>query len=291
MFKKIASQGAKSSKRATSAYFKYTAGFAALSAFLKMFIAPVYADFQRDGTVTVPLVNQTVNVKRLLKGDFDGALSGTGGLKIPGNPLGGLFGGNGSGSGGATPQGKEALSVLNALSVKGKAAKTGYSRAQFGPAWTDSAKNVALAGNGCDTRNDILKRDLKNVKIDKNKCTVLTGVLSDPYTGKSINFERGPKSAAVQVDHLVALGNAWITGAQQLSAEQRKSLANDPLNLLAVDGPTNGAKSDSDAATWLPPNRKSWCGYAAAQVNVKHKYRLWVTPAEKNALARILSGC
>lgn len=237
---------------------------------------PMWHEYQRTGSVTIPVIGQTVNIKDLANG------KGFGGGPTSGTPLGGSAG---------VPQGKAALAVLNTIPVKGRAPKTGYSRAQFGPAWTDKAQGVAMAGNGCNTRDDILKRDLTNVKLAKNGCTVLSGTLNDPYTGKVINFVRGPKSAAVQIDHLIPLSLAWQTGAQNISADKRVALANDPRNLIAADGPANMSKSDGDAATWLPSNRKSWCSYAAAQVNVKHIYGLWVTAPEKNALAKILGGC
>jgi hypothetical protein len=170
---------------------------------------------------------------------------------------------------------------------------TGYSREEFGPAWTDDV-NVAGGHNGCDTRNDILRRDLTTITIKpgSNGCTVLTGVLHDPYTGKTIDFTRGSRtSIAVQIDHMVALGDAWQTGAQQLSAEQRQDLANDPIELQAVDGPTNEQKGDADAASWLPPNKSYRCTYVTRQIDVKAKYQLWVTAAERNAMADVLHGC
>lgn len=121
---------------------------------------------------------------------------------------------------------------------------------------------------------------------------VLTGVLKDPYTGIRIDFERGQKtSIKVQIDHVVALSNAWQTGAQQLSADDRLLLANDPLNLLAVDGPTNASKSDADAATWLPPVKSYRCEYVARQTAVKLKYGLWMTSPEKSAVKRVISSC
>lgn len=181
-----------------------------------------------------------------------------------------------------------ALAALEKLPVKGRAPKTGYSRDQFGAAWKD------VDHNGCDTRNDILNRDLKGVthKAGTHDCVVLSGTLSDPYTGNTINFSRGAStSKAVQIDHVVALSNAWQTGAQQLSEEKREQLANDPLNLLAVDGPTNQQKSDGDAATWLPPNKAVRCSYVARQIAVKTKYALWVVAPEKDAMKRVLATC
>nr|WP_240394091.1 HNH endonuclease family protein [Corynebacterium lactis] len=183
--------------------------------------------------------------------------------------------------------------ALGELPVKGRAPKTGYSREAFGQRWSDDV--VAEFGhNGCDTRNDILGRDLinKEYKPNTRDCVVLAGQLQDPYTGTVINFERGRQSSsAVQIDHVVALSDAWQKGAQQLSPEQRQELANDPLNLLAVDGPANQQKRDGDAATWLPSNTAFRCQYVARQIAVKKKYGLWVTQAERDALDRWLGTC
>lgn len=179
-----------------------------------------------------------------------------------------------------------ALELLATLPIKGRAPKTGYDRVgEFGRAWLDTDKN------GCDTRNDVLARDL--AVIDRpGGCRVLTGLLIDPYTGKAIDFVRGQgTSQAVQIDHVVALSNAWQTGAQALSYEQRVALANDPLNLLAVDGRSNQQKSDGDAATWLPPNKAFRCEFVARQVSVKAAHALWVTPPEHAAIERVLEGC
>lgn len=177
-----------------------------------------------------------------------------------------------------------ARDALAALPTKGRAPKTGYKRSQFGDGW-------AKAG-GCDTRNVILRRDLTNAVLGDDNCKVQAGALSDPYTGQRIAFKRGANSSgAVQIDHVVALSNAWQTGAQQLSSEQRISLANDPLELLAVDGPANQQKGDGDAATWLPSNKPFRCQYIARQIAVKKKYSLWVTPPERTAMERILASC
>jgi Domain of unknown function (DUF1994). len=180
----------------------------------------------------------------------------------------------------------DARTVLAALPVKGKAPKTGYQRtADFGAAWID------VDHNHCDTRDDILARDLTAI-VRSGSCKVVSGRLHDPYTGKAIVFTRGVRtSTAVQIDHRVPLMNAWITGAQRLTEAQRVALANDPLELVAVDGPTNERKGDGDAATWLPPNKTYRCTYVADQVEVKARYRLWVTAAERTAISRILAGC
>lgn len=174
-----------------------------------------------------------------------------------------------------------ALAALDTLPVKGRAAKTGYSRDQFGTGWSET--------NGCSTRNIILNRDLSDVVIDE-ECRVVSGVLLDPYTGSMVVFDRA-QSDAVQIDHVVALSDAWQKGAQQLTPAQREQLANDPLELLAVDGSANQQKADSDAASWLPSNRSFRCEYVARQIAVKQKYALWVTEAEMLAMRTVLDSC
>ena len=181
-----------------------------------------------------------------------------------------------------------ASSALASLPVKGRAPKTGYTRAQFGQTWADVDRN------GCDTRNDMLKRDLTEIayKVKTRNCVVESGVLLDRYSGETINFVRGNvTSMEVQIDHVVALSNAWQTGAFKLSVTQRTALANDPLNLFAVKGRLNSQKSDGDAATWLPPLKSFRCTYVAQQIAVKAKYSLWVTAPEKEAMTRILTAC
>lgn len=194
---------------------------------------------------------------------------------------------------GRTGSGAAALMQLELLPVKGKAPKTGYERAEkFGSPWTDDS-DAPLAHNGCDTRSDIIMRDLVDRTYKSNsKCVVLKGTLHDQYTGTTIAYVRGPQtSSAVQVDHVVALSNAWQTGAQQLIQQQRISLANDPRNLQAVQGRANQQKSDQDTASWLPPNKSYRCTYVSRQIQVKRIYRLWVTPAEKAAMIRVLQNC
>jgi len=184
-----------------------------------------------------------------------------------------------------------ALRGLGDLPVTDPAPMAGYSREVFGPAWTDE-NTTTLGGNRCDTRNDILGRDLAQITYKSGQCVVASGVLHDPYTGTDIAFTRGrDTSAAVQIDHVVSLANAWVTGAQHLSGRQRIDLANDPLNLLAVSGPVNEQKSDADAADWLPPDTGYRCDYVSRQVAVKIKYDLWVAPAEHDAIAAVLAGC
>ncbi|MDO8335928.1 MAG: HNH endonuclease family protein [Candidatus Saccharibacteria bacterium] len=175
-----------------------------------------------------------------------------------------------------------AVDALDSLDVKGRAPKTGYARDMFGNGWRKSGD--------CNTRDDVLARDM--TQLDIRDCKVYAGILDDPYTGKTIRFLRGPgTSSLVQIDHVVALSNSWQTGSQYLDSETRENLANDPLELLAVDGKANQDKSDGDAATWLPPNKSYRCRYVARQIAVKQKYNLWVTSAERDAIKRVLSIC
>lgn len=189
---------------------------------------------------------------------------------------------------------RDALSRLSVRTDVGAdmGAYSGQREALFGPAWTDAATGVGLAGNGCDTRNDILARDLTGVTRE-GACKVVSGTLDpDPYTGERVVFTRGRNtSSAIQVDHVVALGNAWLSGAENIGYPQRVALANDPDNLLAVDGPTNGAKGDKSADQWLPPNAAARCDYVARQVVVKDRYSLSVTEAEKATMTKVLDQC
>jgi hypothetical protein len=186
---------------------------------------------------------------------------------------------------------KSWLSVADAqlpeLQVEAPGPMTGYSRAKFGPAWHD------VDHNGCDTRNDMLKRDLrfKVFKVGSN-CVVQKGTLHDPYTGTTIHFVRGvATSAAVQIDHVVALGNAWRSGAATWTAARRLAYANDPVVLLAVDGPSNEAKGDDNAAQWVPPLKSYDCRYAARQIAIKTKYDLSLTKPEHDTMKSLLAAC
>ena len=178
----------------------------------------------------------------------------------------------------------DALTALNKLEVKGRAPKTGYTRSQF-PHWSDPDRN------GCDARNDILKRDLTDIsyKAGTRDCKVIAGQLLDPFSGKVITFS--PTKVVIDIDHVVALSNAWQTGAAYFDKAVRTQIANDPLNLLAVDSKLNRQKGDGDAATWLPPNKTFRCEYVGLQIAVKAKYGLWVTAAEKTAMEKILQAC
>jgi len=179
---------------------------------------------------------------------------------------------------------KLAVKVLKELAVRGRAPKTGYSRIKFTDGW-------ATVGN-CNVRDIMLRRGMTAVRLGNDGCIVLSGTLPDPYTGKIIQFRRGKgMSNKVQIDHVVALSDSWQKGAQLLDYKVRLRLANDPLNLLAVDGPANQQKGDADASSWLPTNKSYRCRYVARQIAVKFKYHLWVTPVEKSVMMRIINGC
>lgn len=180
----------------------------------------------------------------------------------------------------------DAAALLNKLKVS-KSHPSGYNRSVFGYRTTDVDKN------GCDVREDVLARDLKQVRFKySGSCKVASGLLHDPYTGLNINFVRGRKtSALVQIDHVVALENAWQSGAWKWSHAKRLKFGNDMLNLLAVQGAANQEKGSASAAYWLPSNKSFRCDYVARQIAVKYKYDLSVTNAEKRSMASILHGC
>jgi len=230
------------------------------------------------GAATGPAVTQPVPESSSASTDEPGVAPGVPTASTP----------RGSPSPSVTAAAGSALAALGRLPVKGRAPMTGYSRAEFGPAWADVDRN------GCDTRNDILRRDLRGVvlKPGTHGCRVQSGVLVDPYTGTTVDFVRGVgTSLAVQIDHVVALGDAWQKGAQSLTLEQRTAMANDPLDLLDVEGALNQQKGDATAASWLPPDKAFRCADVARQVSVKAAYRLSVTTAEKAAMQRVLAGC
>jgi hypothetical protein len=194
--------------------------------------------------------------------------------------------GKSAGTDGSSAAADTALAELGTLPVKGRAPKTGYDRESF--AWRDDVDH-----NGCDTRNDVLRRDLSDVvlKPGTHGCVVLIGTLEDsPYSGKDVDFHQQDNND-LDIDHVVALSAAWQTGAGSWSDDQRREFANDPRNLLAVESSLNRQKSDGDAATWLPPKKSLRCDYVTRQIGVKKDYGLWVTRAEKDAMERVLSTC
>lgn len=177
-----------------------------------------------------------------------------------------------------------AKEILAKLEVKGRAPKTGYKRTEFYNGWPEI--------EGCNLRQRILKRDFGNTAKVDEKCNVVAGKFYEPYTGEEMEFKnRSEISKKVQIDHVVALSDAWQKGAQYKTAEERFKIATDPLNLIAVQAAANQQKSDGDAATWLPENKSFRCQYVARQISVKYKYLLWVTEAEKEAMKQILEKC
>lgn len=175
--------------------------------------------------------------------------------------------------------------VLEKLEVKGRSPKTNYDREEFYKSWPTV--------DGCNLRQKIIKREFGDTAV-LDGCTVLSGEYDEPYTGEHIIYSSKEEiSSGIQIDHIVALSDAWQKGADfdHMTAEKRRELATDPLNLLAVDSKANQSKSDGDAATWLPKNKKFRCQYVARQVSVKYKYNLWVTEAEKDAIKSVLENC
>lgn len=176
-----------------------------------------------------------------------------------------------------------AVEILEKLEVKGRAPKAGYARTEFYNGWPDV--------DGCSLRQRIIKREIGDSAVLEG-CNVVAGHFIEPYTGEERNYTtRDEFSKNIQIDHIVALSDAWQKGAQYLPKETRYNIATDPMNLIAADGPANMQKSDGDAATWLPPNKKFRCEYISRQISVKYKYGLWVAEAEKAAMANVLTVC
>jgi hypothetical protein len=191
----------------------------------------------------------------------------------------------------ATPSYDTARHQMEALPVHGWDRVSDFNRVRFGEPWSDDV-NVEFGHNGCNTRDDILRRDLADLQVRPGTCFAQSGVLQDPYTGATIDFVRGPDtSPAVQIDHVVALADAWYKGARLWDDQRRRDFANDPRNLLAVAGQVNFDKAFRDAASWLPPNTGFRCAFVARQVEVKTDYQLWVSGKEKDAMREVLRDC
>jgi len=190
-----------------------------------------------------------------------------------------------------SPDYDDARAQLAALPVKGWDRQTDFSRYRFGEPWSDDV-NVEFGRNGCNTRDDVLRRDLTQLVVRPGTCYAQSGVLIDPYTGESIAFVRGPDSSeAIQIDHVVSLSDAWYKGARDWDEQRRRDFANDPRNLLAVGAKANFDKAFRDANAWLPPNPAFRCEFVARQIAVKAAYRLWVSANEKRAMAAVLDHC
>ena len=180
---------------------------------------------------------------------------------------------------------------LKDLEVRGWDRTSDFRRYQFGKAWSDDV-DVEFGRNGCNTRDDILRRDLKNLVVRPFTCFAQSGALVDPYTGTTIEFVRGPEtSKSVEIDHVVALADAWYKGARAWDPQRRLDFANDPRNLLAVSPQANFDKAFRDAAGWLPPNAEFRCDFVARQIEVKAAYGLWLSAKEKRAMSDVLAGC
>ncbi|GAA2882274.1 HNH endonuclease family protein [Streptomyces mexicanus] len=183
-----------------------------------------------------------------------------------------------------------ARKLIARVATKGRGPKTGYDRDKFGYAWMDTADGVPWARNGCDTRNDLLKRDGEDLSYRKgSNCVVVSMTLHDPYTGRTIHWTKS-HATTVQIDHVMPLSYDWQMGAAHWTKDKREQIANDPLNLIPVDGPANSAKSDSGPATWLPPSKSIRCAYSVRFAQVSLKYELPVTAADKQMMLRQCGG-
>lgn len=194
----------------------------------------------------------------------------------------------------------KARAALPKLTIADPGSMSGYDRdcgrghlCVFGSPWTDDV-TVPGGRNGCDTRNDILARDFTpgtiKFKPGTRSCKVLSGRLDDPYTGETIEFDTD-RPREVQIEHVVSLGEAWRSGAHDWGLQRRKNFANDRLNLLAVDGPTNVDKSDDPLGEWMPPNDGYLCSLARITITLSHRYDLTITEAKRDVLADALGSC
>ncbi|ONI85605.1 HNH endonuclease [Saccharothrix sp. ALI-22-I] len=184
----------------------------------------------------------------------------------------------GAPTGPAAP-GDDPAAQLAALTVAPEGKMTGYSRDRF-PHWSSQ-------GNSCDTREIVLQRQGADVKTD-GQCKAISGTWTSAYDGVVVT-----DAGDLDIDHMVALAEAWRSGADKWTDEQREKLANDlgGLQLIAVTASSNRSKGDQDAAKWKPPVQAYWCTYARAMVSVKTLYALTVDEAERDALGAMLQTC
>jgi Excalibur calcium-binding domain/Protein of unknown function (DUF1524) len=176
--------------------------------------------------------------------------------------------------------------LANDLEVRDRD-RVGYKRYKFGQAWADVDRN------GCDQRNDVLRRDMVNLhtKPGTNGCALARGTLSlegDSYAAKRVRFKRG--NGKVEIDHVVSLADAWRAGAYAWDVDQREEFANDFMNLEALDSETNQDKNDETAAGWLPDDDDDQCALVVRQITIKHRYELSITPAEQQAMQQVLTS-
>ncbi|WP_219470053.1 HNH endonuclease family protein [Nonomuraea rhizosphaerae] len=180
----------------------------------------------------------------------------------------------------------KARALIKDLRVKGRGAGTGYERIRYGDNWADTATGVPYARNGCRTRDDLLARDGRDVRYRSgSRCEVVSLRLADPYTGRVIEWSKD-RADEIQVDHVVPLAYAWKMGAPRWPMSRRVDFANDPLNLLPVDGDANEQKDASGPASWLPPQRHIRCAYVTRFAQVALKYDLPVTREDKDTMIR-----
>ncbi|MBU3688028.1 MAG: HNH endonuclease [Acidimicrobiales bacterium mtb01] len=173
------------------------------------------------------------------------------------------------------------LQVLETLVVAPEDG-SGYNRSSF-KHWIDGDRD------GCDTRREVLiAESLRPVRIG-SRCSISGGQWFSVYDGRSTT-----NSSSFDIDHVVALKEAWDSGAKAWTAERRQAFANDlgtAFALIAVSASSNRSKGDRDPAEWMPARREYWCQYAIEWVGVKATWSLSVDPAEKTALARVLVDC
>lgn len=188
--------------------------------------------------------------------------------------------------------------LLERVEISPRAAREGYDRecgtdqaCSFGPAWSDDV-DAAYGHNGCDTRNDLLQASLTDVEVrtGTDGCVVESGLLADPYTGRTISFTK-ERAYEVQVDHVIPLALSWDMGAADWDLQRRTEFANDPRNLIVADGPANASKSDQGPGEWLPINRSYRCTYLSRYLKVADIYDLPITPADATAVRAAEPSC
>lgn len=195
---------------------------------------------------------------------------------------------------GSIPVGQSATQVLSTLTV---GVKSDVSSDRKSHQWN---KVDGKTGN-YTTRDLVLERDMSNVTYN-SRGNVNTGILLEPYTGKTIHFQRGQsnkteggsasnRDGGIQIDHVVAYAEAYRSGLDKLDFQQRDTYYNDPDVLLVSQAEANNVKKDGTIAEWKPSNQAFQCDYASLQIGIKAKYGLMVDQKEHDKLAQVLASC
>ena len=147
-----------------------------------------------------------------------------------------------------------------------------------------------LDSDGCDTRDEVLIADSQvPVTTGTSLCDVTAGQWYSPYDGVLTD-----NPSDIQIDHVVALSEAWDSGANQwdqaIAIEFGNAVGSDD-NLQVASRASNLGKSDYDPAEWLPDNTDAICWYVTTWSQIKLDWDLAMDATEYTTVTSILANC